>query len=197
MKYNFDKILSDFSKIKGFVLSNIGNFELLKDYKDYEFICNYTFNIFNNLTINELPANTITLSPELNKTDLKNFNTNKKTELIVYGRTPLMNSNYCLLGKSNKCYSECDHKCNSTNKYYLKDRLGFLFRIIPDNIQTITTIYNSKITSIEYDGLPIDFARIDILDENISEINDIIKTVLTGKKLEGNQYTNGNFNKEI
>ena len=65
------------------------------------------------------------------------------------------------------------------------------------HIQTITTIYNSKITSIEYDGLHIDFARIDILDENIFEINDIIKTVLTGKKLEGNQYTNGNFNKEI
>lgn len=196
IKNNLPTILEKY-KIKGFVLSNIGNFELLKDYKDYEFICNYTFNIFNNLTINELPANTITLSPELNKTDLENFNTNKKTELIVYGRTPLMNSNYCLLGKSNKCYSECEHKCNSTNKYYLKDRLGFLFRIIPDNIQTITTIYNSKITSIEYDGLPIDFARIDILDENIFEINDIIKTVLTGKKLEGNQYTNGNFNKEI
>ena len=150
IKNNLPTILGKY-KIKGFVLSNIGNFEVLKDYKDYEFICNYTFNIFNNLTINELPANTITLSPELNKTDLKNFNTNKKTELIVYGRTPLMNSNYCLLGKSNKCYSECDHKCNSTNKYYLKDRLGFLFRIIPDNIQTITTIYNSKITSIEYD----------------------------------------------
>ena len=196
IKNNLPTILEKY-KIKGFVLSNIGNFELLKDYKDYEFICNYTFNIFNNLTINELPANTITLSPELNKTDLENFNTNKKTELIVYGRTPLMNSNYCLLGKSNKCYLECEHKCNSTNKYYLKDRLGFLFRIIPDNIQTITTIYNSKITSIEYDGLPIDFARIDILDESISEINDIIKTVLTGKKLEGNQYTNGNFNKEI
>lgn len=196
IKNNLPTILEKY-KIKGFVLSNIGNFELLKAYKDYEFICNYTFNIFNNLTINELPANTITLSPELNKTDLENFNTNKKTELIVYGRTPLMNSNYCLLGKSNKCYSECEHKCNSTNKYYLKDRLGFLFRIIPDNIQTITTIYNSKITSIEYDGLPIDFARIDILDENIFEINDIIKTVLTGKKLEGNQYTNGNFNKEI
>ena len=108
-----------------------------------------------------------------------------------------MNSNYCLLGKSNKCYSKCEHKCNSTNNYYLKDRLGFLFRIIPDNIQTITTIYNSKTTSIEYDGLHIDFARIDILDENISEINNIIKTVSTGKKLEGNQYTNGNFNKEI
>ncbi len=196
IRNNLPTILENF-KIKGFVLSNIGNFELLKDYKNYDLICNYTFNIFNNLTIDELPVNTVTLSPELNRTDLEHLISSKNTEIIVYGNTPLMNSNYCLLGKSNKCYSKCERKCNSTNKYYLKDRLGFLFRIIPDNIQTITTIYNSKTTSIEYDGLPIDFARIDILDENISEINNIIKTVSTGKKLEGNQYTNGNFNKEI
>lgn len=196
IRNNLPTILENF-KIKGFVLSNIGNFELLKDYKNYDLICNYTFNIFNNLTIDELPVNTVTLSPELNRTDLEHLISSRNTEIIVYGNTPLMNSNYCLLGKSNKCYSKCEHKCNSTNKYYLKDRLGFLFRIIPDNIQTITTIYNSKTTSIEYDGLPIDFARIDILDENISEINNIIKTVSTGKKLEGNQYTNGNFNKEI
>lgn len=196
IRNNLPTILGNF-KIKGFVLSNIGNFELLKDYKNYDLICNYTFNIFNNLTIDELPVNTVTLSPELNRTDLEHLISSKNTEIIVYGNTPLMNSNYCLLGKSNKCYSKCEHKCNSTNKYYLKDRLGFLFRIIPDNIQTITTIYNSKTTSIEYDGLPIDFARIDILNENISEINNIIKTVSTGKKLEGNQYTNGNFNKEI
>ena len=196
IRNNLPTILGNF-KIKGFVLSNIGNFELLKDYKNYDLICNYTFNIFNNLTIDELPVNTVTLSPELNRTDLEHLISSRNTEIIVYGKTPLMNSNYCLLGKSNKCYSKCEHKCNSTNKYYLKDRLGFLFRIIPDNIQTITTIYNSKTTSIEYDGLPIDFARIDILDENISEINNIIKTVSTGKKLEGNQYTNGNFNKEI
>ena len=196
IRNNLPTILENF-KIKGFVLSNIGNFELLKDYKNYDLICNYTFNIFNNLTIDELPVNTVTLSPELNRTDLEHLISSRNTEIIVYGNTPLMNSNYCLLGKSNKCYSKCEHKCNSTNKYYLKDRLGFLFRIIPDNIQTITTIYNSKTTSIECDGLPIDFARIDILDENISEINNIIKTVSTGKKLEGNQYTNGNFNKEI
>ena len=39
--------------------------------------------------------------------------------------------------------------------------------------------------------------KVPFADENISEINDIIKIVLSGKKLEGNQYTNGNFNKEI
>ena len=183
--------------IKGFVLSNIGDFELLKNYSSkYKFICNYTFNIYNDLTINELNVDTVTLSPELNKLDLQNIYANN-TELIVYGNTPIMNSNYCLLGKSNKCYPECKKLCNSSNKYFLKDRLGFLFRIIPDNYETVTTIYNSKITSIPHKEVNIDSVRIDILDENISEINNIIRVVKTGEKLEGKNYTNGNFSRNV
>lgn len=185
--------------IKGFVISNIGNLELLKNYRDdYEFICNYTFNVFNDLTINELPFTAVTLSPELNKLDLQNLGTSYKTELIVYGKIPLMNSNYCLLGKTNKCYNSCKHLCNNSDeKFYLKDRLSFLFRIIPDNIDTITTIYNSKITSIEHKDVHVDSVRIDILDENIDEINKIVNVVKSGNKLEGNDFTNGNFNKVI
>jgi carbamoyl-phosphate synthase large subunit len=37
-----------------------------------------------------------------------------------------MNSNYCLLGKSNKCYKDCDKKCMNNNSYFLKDRLGHI-----------------------------------------------------------------------
>ena len=68
-------------------------------------------------------CNKVTLSPELNFSDLQQLATNSNipTELIVYGRTPLMNSNYCLLGKSNKCYASCKHLCNSSEKFYLKD----------------------------------------------------------------------------
>jgi len=198
LKNNLTNILNKY-KIKGFVISNIGNLELLKDYKNnYEFICNYTLNVFNNLTISELPYDVITLSPELNKSDLQGIACCQKSELIAYGKTPLMNSNYCLLGNTNKCYNSCNHLCNSSdNKYYLKDRLGFLFRVLPDNIDTVTTIYNSKITSIEHKDLHIGSVRIDILDENLDEINLIIQTVKTGKKLEGNDFTNGNFNREI
>ena len=87
--------------------------------------------------------------------------------------------------------------CLTQNKYYLKDRLGFLFRIVPDNTQTVTNIYNSKITYIEHKSVCVDFVRIDILDETISEINEIIDSVMKGEKLEGKDYTNGNFNKEI
>ncbi len=178
---NLPNILKIYN-IKGFVLSNIGNFELLKQYQSkYDFICNYTFNIFNNLTINELTCDTVTLSPELNNTDLYNIlsfdqdtNSMPKKELIVYGKIPLMNSNYCLLGKTNKCYPSCTHQCNSSNKFYLKDRLGFLFRIIPDNVETVTTIYNNRFTSIPYKNINVDSVRFDVLDETIEEINSII-----------------------
>ena len=108
-----------------------------------------------------------------------------------------MNSNYCLLGKSNKCYKDCTRNCMNKNSYFLKDRLGFLFRVIPDNIDTVTTIYNSKITSISLDGLNCDYARIDILDESIDDINLIVSKVLNKEKLEGKQYTNGNLNKIV
>ena len=82
-------------------------------------------------------------------------------------------------------------------KFYLKDRLGFLFRIIPDNIDTVTTIYNSKITSIEHKNICLNSIRIDALDESIEQLNSIISIAKTGKKLEGHDYTNGNLNKEI
>ena len=88
-------------------------------------------------------------------------------------------------------------RCSNNSKYYLKDRLGFKFRIMPDNIQTVTAIYNSKITSIDTSDLNIYSARINILDENVEEINNVIRAVRKGKKLEGNNYTNGNLNREL
>lgn len=197
IKGNIPSILNTYN-IKGFVISNIGDFELLKDYfNEYDFICNYTFNVFNDLTIKELNSSTITLSPELNSFDLHCICCDKKKELIVYGKIPLMNSNYCLLGHSNKCYPDCKRFCESGNKYYLKDRLGFLFRIIPDNIETVTTIFNSKITSFCHKDIDVDIVRIDILDEAIDEINDIINIVKSGNKLEGINYTNGNISKNV
>ena len=197
VKTKLDTILNHYN-IKGFVISNIGTFELLNTYKNhYEYICNYTFNIYNDLTIKELHTNMVTLSPELNKQDLQDFASTSQKEVIVYGNIPLMNSNYCLLGKANKCYPSCNKKCLSSKKYYLKDRLGFQFRILPDNIETVTTIYNSKITSISPMDLHVDSLRIDILDENIAEIQNIIYTVKSGNKFEGHAFTNGNFNKEV
>lgn len=199
---NIEKTINAYN-IKGFILSNISNFKFLKDFntENFEFIANYTFNIFNQRTLAELDKlgiNKFTISPELDKNTIDKFLEISNQELICYGRTPLMNMNYCPLGKSNRCYPECTMKCNTNNNYYLKDRLNLKFPIEPDNIQTVSTLYNSKITSIA----PNDFEnitslRIDILEENISEIQQIIDTVNKGEKLKGTQYTNANLNREI
>lgn len=71
------------------------------------------------------------------------------------------------------------------------------FRILPDNIQSVTTIFNSKTTSISPKDFNVDFARIDILDESIDEINSIINVIKSSNRLEGIEYTNGNLNREI
>ena len=203
---NIEKTIENYD-IKGFVISNISNLNLLEDVlnttkSDFELIANYTFNIFNNYSVNELKKleiNRFTISPESDRdivTTLCN-NSYLSKELIVYGNTPLMNINYCLSGKTNKCYPTCTARCTSNNKYYLKDRLNMNFRVLFDNIQTVSSIYNSKITSISPEDFNVDCVRIDIIDENIDEINNIVNIVYDGKRLEGKEYTNGNLNREL
>ena len=192
-----NNIVNKFS-LKGFVISHISQLDMVKDF-NLEIIGNYNLNVFSNISLKSLEKmnlNTITLSPELNKQEISNIlniNNNVNTELIVYGKLPVMTNNYCYLGKSNKCYKDCERKCMQNDIFFLKDRLGFEFRIIPDNTSTITTIFNSKITSIKTNDLNIDNLRIDILDENIDEINNIINTVLSGERFEGKEFTNGAF----
>ncbi len=202
---NINKTLQNF-KIKGFVISNIGNLELLNmldiTLSNFEIIANYTLNVYNLSTVKKLKnlgINTFTPSVELDKNtiiNLCNYNILSK-ELIVYGNIPLMNTRYCLLGKSNSCYPECTTKCTSNNKYELQDRLNMKFKILPDNTQTVTTIYNCKTLSISPEPFSIDSARIDILDENIDTINNIVSNVLSNKRCEGKDFTNGNLNREI
>lgn len=115
--------------IKGFVISNIADFKILEKYKNnYDFIGNYSLNVFNHFSLTEyekLGLNRITLSRELNQEGLQELlnKSNIEGELIVYGNLPIMATNYCLLGKTNKCYPNCGINCQKNKTYYLKDRL--------------------------------------------------------------------------
>ena len=199
---SFDDIIERYN-IKGFVISNLADFKYLEKYKnDYDFVGNYSLNIFNNYSVekySDLGLNTVTLSRELNKEAIQEIinNTNAKIELIVYGNLPIMATNYCFLGQTNNCYPECGTNCVKNNTYYLQDRLGYKFRIIPDNLQTVSLICNSKTLSISTKDLYINSARIDILDENIDTINSIVEHTIKREKLEGKDFTNGNFNREV
>ena len=182
---------------KGFVISHISQIESLRKY-NLPVIGNYTLNVYNNesiKTLKDFGLAKFTPSVELEKVDLLELLNlaSLPSELIVYGKTPLMTNNYCYLGKSNRCYKDCKKLCLENSKFYLKDRLGFEFRIVPDNTCTITTIYNSKITSINYTDFinKINSVRIDILDENLDDIQKIINKVKKNERFEGKDFTNG------
>ena len=197
IKVNFDNIVKSF-KINGFVVSSINQLDVVSKY-NLEIIGNYTLNVYNIHTLKSLQNRGIIetcITPELNDFDTKTLieTSSLPLELIVYGRIPFMTMNYCLLGKSNKCYKECSRFCNLNKKFYIKDRLGLNFRIVPDNLSTITTIYNSKITSFDYSNFKVNSVRISILDEDEKQIQEIINTVKSSKRLEGQEYC-GHFNK--
>lgn len=195
-----DNIVSTYN-IKGFVVSHISQLEFVNKY-NLEVIGNYTLNVMNLNTasfLEKLGLSTITISSELDKLtiiDMLNNSNNTNFELIVYGKLPLMTSNYCLIGHTNHCLSTCNKNCEK-QFFYLKDRLGLLFKIVPDNIDTVTTIYNSKTTSISHNEFNLSYVRMDFLDENIDEIKNVIDTVKNGNRLEGKDYTNGNINRLI
>ena len=196
-----DKSVNRFN-IKGIVISNLSELELLPSSQNLDIVGNYTLNLYNTnsaKTLKDLNFSTVTISPELDENGILDLckNSFENNELIVYGNIPVMTMNYCPLGRSNKCYKDCKKFCNSENKFFLKDRMGFLFRVVPDNLQTISTIYNTKITSINFENFDVNFVRIDVLDEDVCKINDIIRTVRDGNRFEGKDFTNGNLKREI
>lgn len=169
-----ENIVSKFN-ICGFVISEYSSIDYLKMFNK-DIIANYNFNVYNSYTLNKLKSfgfSNITLSPELQQNELMEIS-DSESEVIVYGKIPLMTMSYCLLEKSNMCYKECKKLCKSDDKFFLNDRYNFKFRVIPDNMQTLTTIYNSRNIELYKNNPQFASLRFDFLDETIEEINKII-----------------------
>lgn len=200
-KSNYEKLIDNNLKdvnIKGILISNLSHFKILEKYegmKDLDIIANYTLNIANNNTIKELEKFKISkyiVLPELNKEAIQDLKGNISKETIVYGRTLLMTTEYCTIGTFKDCPAMCEKGI-----YKLKDRMEFEFPLYTDRINCNNLIYNSKITSISWENLNTDSIRIDILEESQKEIQDIINIHKRGERLEGENYTNGNLNRDI
>ena len=152
-------------------------------------------NIENNFTVEELKKLGVCkyiVPPEAEKETIRGLTKNIEKETIVYGRTLLMTTEYCSIGTLKNCPAMCQK-----GRYTLKDRMGFEFPIYTDRINCNNLIYNSKITSISYKDLQTDSIKIDILEETRKEIQRIIDIQKRGERLEGQDYTNGNLNREI
>lgn len=201
-KLNYEKLLYNnlpkiAERVEGIVISNLSQiYEIEKlGINGKKIVANYTMNIENNFTVEELKKLGVykyIVPPEAEKETIRGLTENTEKETIVYGRTLLMTTEYCTIGTLKNCPAMCQK-----GRYTLKDRMGFEFPIYTDRINCNNLIYNSKITSISYKDLQTDSIRIDILEETKEEIQRIIDIQKRGERLEGQDYTNGNLNREI
>lgn len=209
MAKDFYKMLDilEKSNIDGYLLRNYMNLNTSK-----KIALDYTFNIFNNSSIETLLniANSVTLSPELNISEISRLSS-KNTELLIYGKLPLMTTHQCPVGLfvgEKESGRFCKFK-NNSDGYYLKDRKNVLFPIKNDCFNCVTTILNDKPLFIlnkpkDFKNINNEFLRLSFTDENAEMIKNIIdehskffikkeKFNLKNSSLKDLQYTNGHF----
>ncbi len=133
--------------IDGISVSNIGSLKYFKENFNLKLHGDIGLNVFNSYTAEyllSLGLDSITLSPELNITQINALtkNTNIEIESIVYGYLASMTTKTCpmALVKGCKDDKECV-TCNFNKGYGLKDRMDATFYM--ERKQGFTTIYNS------------------------------------------------------
>ena len=171
----------------------IGGYGAIEKYRNQNktLVADYSFNVSNYLDVallSSFDVDRITLSTEINKEHINNlvnnyfneFNTYPNLELIVYGRTKLMHTKYCLLKRLGLC-GECKNK-----QFSLKDK--FEQFPISFNADCSMNIYNSKIFNILDDVKflnGINYYRLVFTNESEEEIINIInsfKNILDNKE---------------
>lgn len=147
--------------------------------KSNTLISDYYLNVTNHHSIEfltELGVNRITLSVELNDTQIKNImKENYPVEVIIYGRLELMVMKYCPL---KKCLDYCNKCQNSQDKFSLEDSLGKQYPMIRENCITHIMHYKNmdKMKKIEkYIKMEIRNYRMELFDESADETQKLIQ----------------------
>lgn len=165
-------------------------------------------NVFNSLTAAALTGlSCVTLSPELNLHEIREITEhigNKETEIICYGRLPLMLMRNCPAAAAGFCQA-------GRELYSLRDRKGMNFPVICRDRETGTCraeLLNSKPVFAadiidELKGLKINCIRLKFTVENSAQCGKIVgvyKNALNGIKPEmpeTNTFTRGHLKRGV
>lgn len=148
-----EEIFGDFieklktSSIDGFLVRSSGQMDMLKNCGK-DLAVDYSTNVFNAEGVEawkQKGAKSICLSPELNLSEIKNM-ADAFCEMLVYGHIPLMVTHQCPIGnyageKENHMYCK---KRWTQDDYYLKDRKGEEFPLMPECEQCVCYVLNGK-----------------------------------------------------
>ena len=176
----------------GILAGNLGTFSMFRD-MGLRMAGDISLNLYNALSVREaakfgLESTALSVEMTLKQiyrlsSDLSpNISSSPALEAAVYGRLPLMVSEYCPVGCTEGGFntsSKCSGCCNK-GEYLLKDRLGIEFPVLSDNLDCRSTILNSNVLFIP-DGAKslrqagIDIFRLYIMDERPEDVKKLVR----------------------
>lgn len=223
---NYDRLIHNrisaiaSSGIDGLAVGNPGTLEAVGHLTDIAIVADYTMNIFNSHAIDCMTrwrVGGVTLSPELTLKGIGElvYPEDLNVESLVYGRIPVMNSEYCPVGSQMGNMGggkACGFPCGR-HVYRLKDRMGVEFPVVPDRIDCRSTIFNANVLFLpeslkNLHSSGVDMFRIMATEESPEELHEIIAmhraAVHEGpevldryegliKKLKAGGYTKGHY----
>lgn len=159
----------------------------------FEIHGSYRMNITNSLSSDEakgLGLFSICLSAELNLAQIRDIKKAEKTEVIVYGRLPLMITENCILKNMDKC------RCDGIGS--VCDRTGAEFPIIRDGDICRSVVLNSvplymgdKLDEVKRTG--IDYMRLMFTTESAKECKMICEAYRNGAESPFAEFTRLHF----
>lgn len=131
--------------VRGIWVNNLSEYYIFKD-DGLEINGDIGLNVFNRLTSNffrDLGLNSITLSPELNSSQIQKIVNKNDAELnlISYGRLPVMTMKHCPFSIIKNCKDEKSCPTCRYKNYLLRDEKNVDFEVLRQN--TFTEIFNS------------------------------------------------------
>ena len=131
--------------VRGIWINNLSEYYIFKD-DGLEINGDIGINVFNRLTsdfFRDLGLNSITLSPELNSSQIQKIANKNDTELnlISYGRLPVMTMKHCPFSIIKNCKDEKSCPTCRYKNYLLRDEKNVDFEVLRQN--TFTEIFNS------------------------------------------------------
>ncbi len=195
----FENVVSNIKTLlhTGFCGVLATNIAFIKNFENYNVFGGFRLNVFNSFSVDfyqNCGLKAIELSPELNLKQLRNIKKSGCTQVMVYGRLPLMVTENCVIRNGSNC------PCKGNN--YITDRMGMKFPVIKDGASCRSVILNCKKTFMGFDidklkNCNIHSFRLYFTDENATECIRVCDSFFKGSGYRPEDFTNGHFIKGV
>ena len=183
--------------ITDLVLTNLGQIPLVKKL-DFTLHGDFGLNIMNSQSVKELRRfglDSCTLSFEMNLAQIRDMSLGMDSQIIAYGRLPLMITENCITKRHGDGCSRNGKSCAGGPNNAIIDKTGRAFPILRENYCR-STLYNAEKLWLadkmdELQQLGVRWLRLNFTTENSKEIEAVIKAYKSGEGSMPERATRG------